>query len=121
MMMLIGVLFLMLVSTSLSASGQGMTPIVVKERYEAVPFGPGAIVIPMDEKQNHTIHSFGLIHALLRNETVCYRLIGPPGTFIKTDAFEDGANYTGGPIILSGYNETVVDEVLASFPAVTHL
>jgi len=87
------VFFLPLIQT---AEAQSDNIVAIKERYEAMPFGPGAVVIPMDEKQNNVILSFGFMHALLRNETICHRLIGPPDSTIKTDVFPLGANYSGG-------------------------
>ena len=119
--LIIGILLAMLLPLALGVNGQSASPITLDERYEAMPFGPGAVVIPMDEKQNDTILSFGLVHALLRNETVCYRLIGPPDSFIKTDAFPDGANYSGGPILLSGFNEVISESILRSWVTVSQI
>ena len=44
-----------------NAAAQAERPLVVRERYDTMPFSAGSIVIPMDDKQNDTIISFGLI------------------------------------------------------------
>ena len=103
------------------AAAQTARPLVTKERYETMPFSAGSIVIPMDEKQNDTVKAFGLVHALLRNGTACYRLIGPPDPTIPTEQFPLGANYSGGPLVISGTNMTGIQPVLDAFPSViTH-
>ena len=115
---LLGMLLVVSLTPSVSAATR---PFTTKERYDTIPFSAGALVIPMDDKQNDTILAFGMMHALLRNETVCNRLIGPPDTFIKTDEFPDGANYSGGPIIIVGANASVIEGVKNAFPSVaTH-
>ena len=117
--MLAGVILVFFLPLIQTAEAQSDYIVAINERYEAMPFGPGAVVIPMDEKQNSVIESFGFMHALLRNETVCHRLIGPPDSTIKTDVFPLGANYSGGPIVLIDYNITVLDGVRAAFTNVT--
>jgi len=101
------------------AAAQIERPLVTRERYDTMPFSAGSIVIPMDEKQNDTTRSFGLIHALLRNGIVCYRLIGPPDPFIGTEEFPQGANYSGGPIIIAHSNISGIQPILDTFPSVT--
>jgi hypothetical protein len=116
---ILSLLFLVIVAGTLPSVAQRPTPLTVKERYEAMAFGTGHLVIPMDEKQNNTVLAFGVIHALLRNGTVCYRLIGPPAHTIKTEELPDGANYTGGPVVIMDANLTVLSGILDIFPGVT--
>ncbi|MBU4031405.1 MAG: hypothetical protein KKD98_01235, partial [Candidatus Thermoplasmatota archaeon] len=101
------------------SSAQTARPLGTRERYETMPFTSNDLVIPMDEMQNDTVRAFGLVHALLRNDTICYRLIGPPDPVIKTSEYPQGVNYSGGPIIISGHDSEVVNAVLDKFPSVT--
>ena len=119
MVLIVCVVLLFLFQLTFSAEAQANDVITVRERYEAMPFAPGSIVIPMDEKQNDSILSFGFMHALLRNNTICYRLIGPPGSLIRTEAFPDGVDYVGGPIMIQEYNQTLLESIKTMFPSVT--
>ena len=115
------VTFIILISSisNSAVSAEQRRSITSQERYETLPFSPGSLIIPMDEKQNDRLQAFGMLHALLRNETICYRLIGPPATFIKTLTYSNGSDYAGGPIILVEYNITLLAGIITQFSEVT--
>jgi hypothetical protein len=114
--LLLGILIL---TAAMPGSVSADRPLTTKERYDTMPFPEGSMVIPMDEKQNDTILAFGMMHALLRNDTPCHRLIGPLDPFIVTEEFTSGANYSGGPVVITGFNTSVIEQVRATFPSVT--
>ena len=91
----------------------------VTERYEMMPFENGTLLIPMDSMQADRLSVFGMIHALLRNDTQLHRLITPPEQFIRTRNRPAGANYSGGPFLVTEFNETLMDEMRNKFQNVT--
>jgi hypothetical protein len=52
------------------------------EELVTITFPPDSYIIPMDDKQNDIIKSFGFVHALLRNNSFIYRIIEPPNVKI---------------------------------------
>ncbi|MBI5000207.1 MAG: hypothetical protein HZB92_01575 [Euryarchaeota archaeon] len=103
-----------LIPSSASAAEEG-----VFERYETMPFQPGTLVIPMDAGQKDVLSAFGFVHSLLRNGTAVQRIITPPDLWLVTEARPDGANFSGGPFVISEPNSTAINAVHALFPDVT--
>ncbi|MCK4758236.1 MAG: hypothetical protein KAS67_07280, partial [Thermoplasmata archaeon] len=122
LLLIISLLAIVLLMSNLATSAgaaEQTRSITSEERYETLPFSPGCLIIPMDEKQDDRLLAFGMLHALLRNDTICYRLIGPPAVFVHTEQVPEGSNYSGGPMVLLEFNITLMDEIRAGFPEVT--
>ena len=90
-----------------------------------VTFPANCFIIPMDNHQADVIKAFGLVHALLRNNTMVCRIIEPlpapaqPNITIKTLTCPNGDNYSGGPILVHYIYQNSVNSLLGMYPTVT--
>lgn len=84
-----------------------------------VTFPVGTIVLPMDWRQADITAAFGFAHAMLRNNSFLFRIIGPPDVTLKTDAYPSGGAYAGGPIMIMPSNAGIANAVKAAFASVS--
>jgi len=73
-------------------------------------FSPGAIVVPMDDKQADRVHVYGFIHEFLRDNpgSQVSRIMEPPNVVLQTDLTPAGVLYQGGPFLIdSGFTSAV--------------
>jgi hypothetical protein len=107
----------MLVVLGLLLSSIGPVPVATAD--ETITFPPGTFVIPADDKQADAMRCFGLIHRVLREGAVIYRIIEPPDVNLKTTANPSGTLYRGGPVLVLAADASVIAAARAEFPSVT--
>src|SRR5439155_3338791 len=93
----------------------------VATRTITYPFIAGSYVIPMDGQQTDLLHTFGLVHAILRAGVPVYRVLSPPAVLLKVDPLAPRVAFDGGPFLVWGTYSAEFTTAAAGYPGVAYL